>query len=149
MRVVTVSGTRDIAHRSVTEYADLFAAYLGPLVDGAHCYVGGAKGIDTLALCWLASRTGAGLTVVVPGTVQQQPAEARQAIAQVRDRLAEVVELRAPALDTPAYHARNRWMVDRSTMTIGFPRAERTRSGTWQTLTYTHDAGKPHLIVPV
>ncbi|MBT2415250.1 DNA-processing protein DprA [Streptomyces sp. ISL-12] len=148
-RSITVSGTRSVGHRSLTEYAALFGEYLGPFVEGAHCYVGGAKGIDSLALLWLARATEAGLTVVVPGTVDQQPEEARQAIARVRDRVTEVVQLRASELNAASYHARNQWMVDHSTMTIGFPRAGQRRSGTWQTLTYAHDAGKPCLIVPV
>ncbi|MEU4652757.1 hypothetical protein AB0G32_02200 [Streptomyces sp. NPDC023723] len=146
---MTITGTRSTGHRSRTEYAGLFGEYLGPFANCAHFYVGGAKGIDSLALLWLARNTGAGLTVVVPGVVDQQPEEARQAIARVRDRIAEVVQLRAPELNTAAYHARNRWMVDRSSMTIGFPRVGQTQSGTWQTLTYTHDEGKPHLVVPV
>ncbi|GAA4804900.1 hypothetical protein [Streptomyces ziwulingensis] len=146
---MSITGTRSTEHRGLTEYAALFGEYLGPFANGAHFYLGGAKGIDSLALLWLARNTEAGLTVVVPGTVDQQPTRARQAVAQVRDRVTEVVQLRAPELSTASYHARNRWMVDHSTMTIGFPRAGQTQSGTWQTLTYTHDEGKPHLVVPV
>ncbi|MFK0116341.1 hypothetical protein [Streptomyces sp. NPDC090994] len=148
-RSVTITGTRSTGHRGPTEYTALFGEYLGPFADGAHFYVGGARGIDSLALLWLARNTEAGLTVVVPGTVEQQPEEARQAIVRVRDRLTDIVQLRAPELNTAAYHARNRWMVDHSAMTIGFPRAGQAQSGTWQTLTYTRDMGKPHLIVPV
>ncbi|GEC08540.1 hypothetical protein SSP24_61950 [Streptomyces spinoverrucosus] len=60
-----------------------------------------------------------------------------------------LLELGAAELETPAYHAPNRWMVDRSSMTIGFPRGDDPSSGTWQTLNYTADQGKPRLIVPV
>ncbi|MFB7532504.1 hypothetical protein ACFC0C_30675 [Streptomyces sp. NPDC056178] len=59
------------------------------------------------------------------------------------------MELGAPELRTPAYHARNRWMVDRTSMTIGFPHAAEPSTGTWQTIGYTAEQGKPRLIVPV
>ncbi|EKX61218.1 hypothetical protein STRIP9103_02707 [Streptomyces ipomoeae 91-03] len=146
---MTITGTRNTSHRSLDEYAQLFADYLCPFAKGDHFYVGGAKGIDSLSLLWLAGNTAADLTVVVPGTVDQQPAEARQTIARVRDRIKEIVELGADELCTAAFHARNRWMVDRTEMTIGFPRAGQLTSGTWQTLNYTRDRGKPHLVVPV
>nr|WP_268256777.1 DNA-processing protein DprA [Streptomyces spiralis] len=148
-RTVTITGTRSTGHKSLTEYAQLFSAYLGPFATGAHFYIGGAKGIDSLSLVWLAGNTQAALTVVVPGTVEQQPAEARQAIARVRERISEMVELAAPDLNSASYHARNRWMVDRSSMTIGFPLAGQLQSGTWQTLNYTRGQGKPHLVVPI
>ncbi|QES25783.1 hypothetical protein DEJ47_04340 [Streptomyces venezuelae] len=148
MRTVAITGTRSTGHRSLDEYADLFADYLGPFAD-SHFYIGGAKGIDSMSLLWLAGNTPAQITVVVPGTVDQQPAEARQAIARTRDRITEIVELKAPELRSPAYHARNRWMVDRSRMVIGFPHSSEPSSGTWQTLTYASDLGKPRLIVPV
>ncbi|MGW5123331.1 hypothetical protein ACWEQ7_04550 [Streptomyces sp. NPDC004069] len=149
MRTVTITGTRSTSHKPLGEYAQLFTDFLSPFAAGAHFYIGGAKGIDSLTLLWLAGNTGAALTVVVPGTVCQQPAEARQAIARVRDRITEVVELAARDLNTAAYHARNRWMVDHSEMTIGFPRAGQLRSGTWQTLNYTRDQGKPFLVAPI
>ncbi|MET9294257.1 hypothetical protein [Streptomyces sp. NPDC003077] len=150
MRSVTITGTRDTGHRSLAWYADLFTAYLSPFAtDDAHFYVGGARGIDSLALLWLAGNTKSGISVVVPGTVAQQPADARQAIEQSRDRLTEVVELGAAPLGSPAYHARNRWMVDRSGLVIGFPLGGAETSGTWQTINYAAEQSKPRLIVPV
>ncbi|QDQ16298.1 hypothetical protein FH965_13350 [Streptomyces spectabilis] len=147
---VAVTGTRNTEHRGLVEYTDLFRDYLGPFASpGAHFYVGGAKGIDSMALVWLADHTSAAITVVVPGRLDQQPVEAQQAIARTRDRIEEIVELRAPELKTPAFHARNRWMVDHAHMTIGYPRRAEESSGTWQTLNYTRDQGKPSLIVPV
>ncbi|GAA2661319.1 hypothetical protein [Streptomyces vastus] len=148
---VTITGTRSTGHHELTWYAELFAQFLGPFaVDQAHFHIGGAKGIDSLSLLWLAGNSKAKITIVTPGTVAQQPAEARQAIQQCRDRITEIVELGAEALGTPAYHARNRWMVDRSDMVIGFPLADpEGTSGTWQTLNYGAQQGKPRLIVPV
>ncbi|MBL1118828.1 DNA-processing protein DprA [Streptomyces sp. 110] len=148
---VTITGTRSTGHREMSWYAQLFASYLGPFAeDQAHFHVGGAKGIDSLTLLWIAGNAKSKITIVVPGTVAQQPAEARQAISQCRSRIAEVVELRAEEVRTPAYHARNRWMVDRSDMVIGFPKEDAPEtSGTWQTLNYGTERGKPRLIVPV
>ncbi|UNO42214.1 DNA-processing protein DprA [Streptomyces sp. MST-110588] len=149
-RRVTITGTRETSHRSVEWFDGLFAGYLAPFATGGtHFYVGGALGIDSLALLWLAGNTGSSLTVVVPGTAREQPADAREAISRVRDRVSSVVELGASPLRTAAFHARNRWMVDRSDLTIGFPLAGRTSSGTWQTLDYTAERGLPRLIVPV
>ena len=150
MRSVAITGTRDTGHRSPAEYARIFADYIGPFVAASsHFLIGGAKGIDSLSLLWLAGNTTAQITVVVPGTVDQQPGEARQAIVRARGRISEVVELAAAELRTPAYFARNRWMVDHSDMTIGFPREGAPPTGTWQTLNYAADQGKPRLIVPV
>ncbi|GAA0654207.1 hypothetical protein GCM10009548_20580 [Streptomyces malaysiensis subsp. malaysiensis] len=150
-RAVAITGTRATAHRDLAGYAELFASYLRPFADAdAHFYIGGAKGIDSLSLLWLVGNAEARITVVVPGTVQQQPDEARQAIARSRGRITEVVELRAEQLGAPAFHARNRWMVDRSDMVIGFPLAgSHGTSGTWQTLDYAAQQVKPHLVVPV
>ncbi|MEV6836753.1 hypothetical protein AB0N17_19975 [Streptomyces sp. NPDC051133] len=146
-----ITGTRETGHRELTWFGDLFGTYLAPWArDDAHFFIGGAKGIDSLTLLWLAGHSKSRITVVVPGTVAQQPAEARQAIERCRDRLAEVVELGAAELRTPAYHARNRYMVDRAQMVLGFPReGPEGTSGTWQTINYAASRGKPRLIVPV
>ncbi len=148
MRTVAVTGTRNTGHRSPAEYADLFADYLGPFAD-AHFYIGGAKGIDSLALLWLAGNTQAAITIVVPGRVDQQPAEARQAITRSRDRIKGIIELKAVELRSLAYHERNRYMVDRASMVVGFPHRDEAESGTWQTLNYCAQLGRPRLIVPI
>ncbi|MFD0291972.1 hypothetical protein [Streptomyces sp. NPDC127118] len=150
MHAVAITGTRSTDHRPRDEYLALFATYLGAFARSAF-YVGGAKGIDTLALLWLAESTHADVTVVVPGTVAEQPEEARQSISHARNlkRIKKIVELGAPDLSAEAYHARNRWMVDRSALTIGFPHSAAPSSGTWQTIGYAADQGKPRLIVPV
>ncbi|CAM5355677.1 hypothetical protein SCALM49S_00132 [Streptomyces californicus] len=149
MRTIAITGTRRTGHKNPAEYADLFEQYLGPFAQNAHFYIGGAAGIDSLALLWLADRTTSAITVVAPGTMSRQPPEARDAVARSRDRIKEVVELGATELHAPAYHARNRWMVDRTSMTIGFPHATEPSTGTWQTIEYTAEQGKPRLIVPV
>ncbi|WP_055555330.1 DNA-processing protein DprA [Streptomyces sp. NBRC 110028] len=150
-RSVTITGTRSTGHRGLDSYAELFTNYLTPFADiETRFYIGGANGIDSLSLLWLAENTHAQITIVVPGTTRQQPAEAQHAITHTRDRITEVVELHAAELDSPAFHARNRWMVDHSDMVIGFPLpGPQGRSGTWQTLNYGAEQGKPHLVVPV
>ncbi|MFH8404752.1 hypothetical protein ACH4FX_08235 [Streptomyces sp. NPDC018019] len=154
---ITITGTRATGHHPDQWYETVFTTYVAPFsTPRAHFFVGGAKGIDSLALSWLAAHTRSAVTVVVPVTVEEQPEEAQQAMAQCRSRITEIVELRAPGLHAAAYHARNRWMVDRSELTIGFPldgpddASGRTgKTGTWQTLDYTASLSKPRLIVPV
>lgn len=150
IRAAAITGTRSTGHRDLDGYAELFTSYLARFADAeTRFYIGGAKGIDSLSLLRLARNTRAHITIVVPGTVRQQPAEAQQAITRSRDRITEVVELRAAELGSPAFHARNRWMVDRSHMVIGLPLlGPQGRSGTWQTLNYGAEQGKPQLIVP-
>ncbi|MBQ0829650.1 hypothetical protein [Streptomyces tagetis] len=148
---VAITGTRQTGHREPGEIGDLFGRYLAPwATPAARFSVGGARGIDSLSLLWLAGNTSSHLTVVVPCTVARQPPEARQAIERCRDRLDAVVELGAAEPRTPAFHARNRWMVDRADLVIGFPLADtEDGSGTWQTLDYAAEQGKPRLIVPL
>jgi hypothetical protein len=148
---ITITGTRAVEGHEGPHYGRLFDLYLAPFVKAGHGFlVGGAIGIDTLALHWLASQ-GAPVTVAVPSTVAEQPDPARDAIRRAqREALVAVVELRHPGFpDAEAYHARNRWMVDRSQFTIGFPRTGEDGSGTWYTLDYAAGKGLPRLIVPV
>lgn len=149
---VTITGSRRTEHREPAEYGLLFDAYLRPFASGgSHIYVGGAVGIDTLALAWLAEHTPAALTVVVPCTLADQPEQARQTVLRVTRHVqrGSLVELGAPQLGAEAYHTRNRWMVDRSDLVIGFPHGDDPRSGTWYTIHYGADQGRPRLIVPI
>lgn len=152
-RAITITGTRSTGHRAVSDYAQIFCAYLAPFTDEtAHFYIGGALGIDSLSLAWLASVTTARLTVVVPGTVSGQPPGAQQAIEAAREsgRLSEAIELQHPLHPSAeAYHHRNRWMVDRSDFVIAFPHDNDQTRGTWITANYAAEQGKPRLIVPI
>lgn len=148
---VTITGTRSTGHRPLEEYRRLFEEYLTPFArDGVRFYLGGATGIDSLALLWLTWETRVYLTVAVPARLADQPADARHAIATATDagRLDELVEL-SGQLATPGYHARNRWMVDRSEMIIGFPRSGTAASGTYYTLDYAAKLDKPRMVLPV
>lgn len=152
VRHVTITGTRSVPAESETQLPVLFEDYLRPFArPDAHFYLGGAAGIDTAALDWLADRTQASLTVAVPCTVSDQPAAAAASIHRWQDagRVVEVVELGADRLGTAAYHARNRWMVDRSGFVIGFPRGTEPTSGTWYTVNYAAEQGKPRLVIPI
>lgn len=149
MLFITVSGTRTTTDGEGDRYRALFERWLAPfLVGDCLVHVGGAVGIDTLALRWLTTREHVAIRVVVPRSVADQPAPAREAIAAATllPRVS-VVELAAPALGTAAYHDRNRWMVDRSEFVVGFPQGDDRRSGTWQTLDYAHSLQRPYLVV--
>ncbi|NSC22827.1 hypothetical protein FM076_17285 [Streptomyces albus subsp. chlorinus] len=148
MRKITITGTRTTGHRDLAHYTRLFETYVAPFASDAHFHLGGSRGIDSLALTWLAGETEAWITVAVPGTLDQQPPEARHAVNRAWDRIAEIVELGADPLDDAAYLARNRWLVDRSSFVIGFPVGTSTGSGTWQTLEYAAQQDKARLIVP-
>jgi hypothetical protein len=151
-RTVTITGARSTEHLSRTELTALFELYVLPFAEpDAHFYVGGALGIDTLALDWLAEATTSQVSVVVPRSVRDQPDAAVEAITtwQQVGRLAEVVELKTDELGTDGYFARNRWMVDRSEFVIGFPYSGDQVSGTGYTLGYAAEQGKALLIVPI
>lgn len=151
-RRVTITGTRSIGEADHERVDSLFEDYLRPFADtDTRFHVGGAVGIDTAALIWLCQRTTAELYVVVPCRVADQPGEAVAAIEAGRraGRLADIVELGADGLGTSAYHARNRWMVDRSELVIGFPRGTNQAQGTWYTLNYAAEQSKPRLVVPL
>lgn len=150
---VAITGTRSIGDAPVDELAEAFEAYLRPFSDStAHFYVGGASGVDTAALQWLAKNSEAALTVVVPCRIVDQPAGSAEVIDRLRgeERLADVVEMGATLLGKAAYHARNRWMVDHCGLVIGFPRGEESvGGGTWYTLSYAAEQGRARLIVPL
>jgi hypothetical protein len=152
-RAITVSGARAIDRHSASGHDELFDQYLAPFAaEDTQFYVGGAVGIDSLALRWLTERSRAAITVVVPATVADQPDDARSEIsaASRAGRLREVIELRHPRFPAPeAYHVRNRWMVDHSEFLIAFPRGTDSTSGTWQAVDYAAASAKPRLIVPL
>jgi predicted Rossmann-fold nucleotide-binding protein len=117
------------------------------LEDGTVVLLGGATGVDTLALRWLAAWEQVRVVVVVPGRLRDQPADA-QAAVRVAPRTT-VTELAAAGLDTAAHHARNRHMVDRVDLVIAFPRNDEPEGGTWHTIAYARAHQVPHLVVPV
>jgi DNA recombination-mediator protein A len=153
LRGITISGARSTSHLPNSTYVDLFEQYVEPFVSpDVRFYLGGATGIDTLALRWLAENGPPQITVAVPCTLDDQPPDARAAIVEVlktRDE-AELVELRRSAHpDADAYHYRNRWMVDRSELLIAFPHGDHEGSGTQYTIEYARTVNKARLVVPI
>ncbi|WP_284748261.1 DUF4118 domain-containing protein [Amycolatopsis sp. RTGN1] len=82
----------------------------------------------------LASFVGIGLVVAVllesTAVMRRRAADTSAEAAVLAVLVASVVR----HLGSPAYHARNRWMVDRSELVIGFPRGTNQAQGTWYTL---------------
>ncbi|MEO6083480.1 MAG: hypothetical protein ABIQ18_10290 [Umezawaea sp.] len=149
---MTITGARAVAHLSTEELVEFFVAYVLPFaVAEAEFYVGGAIGVDTAALEWLAEETKAAVTVVVPRTVRDQPDVASRAIVKWHEagRLKDLVELDIDEVGIDGYLARNRWMVDRSDLVIGFPRSGDQGSGTGYTLGYAASQGKALLVAPI
>jgi len=67
---VTITGTRSIDMTAESRLTGLFDDYLRPFADpDARFHLGGAAGIDTAVLDWLAEHTKVILIVVVPCTV--------------------------------------------------------------------------------
>ncbi|QNG55288.1 hypothetical protein H6H00_01510 [Pseudonocardia petroleophila] len=150
---MAITGTRSIGDAPDDRLAEVFEAYLRPFAGpAAHFYVGGASGVDTAALQWLAAHSESALTVVVPCRTVDQPPGPAEVVERLRgeDRLAGVVEMGATLLGKAAYHARDRWMVEHSGFVIGFPRGEESLGGgTWYTLNYAAEQGRARLVVPL
>ncbi|XVS65508.1 hypothetical protein ACQPYE_05450 [Actinosynnema sp. CA-299493] len=93
IRNITITGTRAVGTNDSDDLNSLFNDYLAPFAT-AHFYIGGAAGIDTAALDWLADNTSAPLTIVVPSTIANQPESASSAIVSwhARNRLTKVIE---------------------------------------------------------
>jgi hypothetical protein len=153
---IAVTGTRQVEGR-LDVLGELFEHVLTPFAQtGAadrHWLLGGAAGIDTLALRFLAARDSGGLTVAVPVRCADQPADARAAIRQASaaGRLERVVELaHAEGVGPAAFTARNFWLVEHADLVVGFPlSAKNDGSGTWETLGYAAELGKPYLVAPL
>jgi predicted Rossmann fold nucleotide-binding protein DprA/Smf involved in DNA uptake len=152
-RALVISGSRRTEHRPPKDYDALFSEFLAPfVVDSTTVYVGGAVGIDSLALTWLVANTQARVVIAAPSTVSGQPEEAQAAIAAALESSAhvEVVELRHPEFPSAAaYHSRNRWMVDQAGLLVAFPRGNNPSSGTIYTVNYAAEHGLLYIVVPI
>lgn len=146
---IAITGTRQIEPHT-QKLSALFEQLLTPFAArGCEWMLGGAAGVDTVALQFLA-RTEKHLVVAVPARLEDQPADAGAAVAEARraGRLARLVELAHPeGVGSAAFTARNRWLVDHSDLVIGFPlHPVDDGSGTWETLRYAAELGKPYLV---
>ena len=137
---IAITGIRDLA-RSHLAVVDLAVA---ELVGGRPDAVlfGGARGTDTVALAaaWAALQgvRPPRLIVIVPARLRDQPPEARAWARRCAD---EIVELKAPALDRKAYHARNAEMVRRADGLLAF--WDGRAGGTQRTIELAEDARIP------
>jgi hypothetical protein len=153
---IAITGTRQVESRSET-LKGLFTSVLTPFATAftpdRGWLLGGAAGVDTLALRFLAGFDSGRLTVTVPVRRADQPADAQNAIqrAQAAGRLDRVVELAHPeGIGPAAFTARNFWLVDHADLVIGFPlSATDDGSGTWETLNYAAELGRPYLVAPL
>lgn len=132
--IIAITGHRD--------FSDIGAVYRGLDQLRAREYVfGGARGLDTEALKYLARTQADRLrTVVVANRVVDQPQVAREAIRRFATR---IVELRNTGPDR--FMIRNRYMVDYATHLRAFYDG-RLRGGTYRTLQYARRLLKPFSI---
>lgn len=147
-RLIAITSAREGTVSGDTLNANLLPFAVAP----AHFLIGGARGLDTDILLWLAKCSMSTITVVVPWTVEEQPYSSKLAINQLLDlNRIQVNELRSSSPSPAAYHNRNKYMVDRSSLVIGFPIHGNWESsrGTWSTLDYAKKQKRPRLIVPV
>ena len=151
---IAVTGSRDLGSRSEADVIGAFESFLLPFARaGVRWILGGAAGIDTMALDWLTGLDHpGGRLVVVPVTVADQPREAQLAIEEAQGHGApvEVIELCHPSGSGPAaWTARNQFMVDHCQLVIGFPASDLPdQSGTWETLEYARRCRRALLTVP-
>ena len=140
--VVMVTGHRHITSADVATVEREVAAEVAA---GARRWVfGGAIGVDTVALlaAWGPSQH---CTVIVPGTVAQQPVEARKVIEARAD---SVVEMCAANLSSSApYMLRNAAMVHASSRVLAF--TDGGPSGTRNAMEYARFQARPVRVVGV
>ncbi len=127
---IAITGHRD--------YGDPAAMYRGlDRIGARQFYFGGARGIDTDALIYVAETKPQSIrTVVVPNRLADQPVAARAAI---RQHATNIIELKNTGPDR--YQFRNQYMVNRADKTVGFYNYT-GRGGTYQTINYARSQGK-------
>jgi len=121
------------------EYPDPAALYRGlNQLKADHYMFGGARGIDSDALEYLARTQPSSIrTVVVPNRLIDQPGEAQVIIKR---HATNVIELHNTGPDR--YFIRNKYLVDNSTRVQAFYDF-REHGGTYQTINYANNRGKP------
>lgn len=135
--IITITGHRD--------YPDRAALYRGlDRYQARHYYFGGARGVDSDALEYLARTQPRSIrTVVVPNRLIDQPLSSQ---AITRRYATEIIELRNTGPDR--YMIRNNYMVDRSTRVRAFYDF-RGYGGTKNTMDYALKEGKPLSVQPL
>jgi hypothetical protein len=148
---ITITGPRDVVGIEMKTFGRLFRTFLAPF-DGSQTtwLVGGAAGLDTIALHWLWLEGRGHVMVIVPDIVNNQPHESVDMIRNVQlhapERLS-VIELEHENFPMPnSFHDRNHYMVDASDLVIGFPHRTKKCNGTRATLQYAMDRGVARLV---
>lgn len=134
--IIAITGHRD--------YPDRAALYRGlDSMEADHYYFGGARGVDSDALEYIArTQPDAVRTVVVPDRLADQPIQARI----ITERYAQnVIELGNAGPDR--YMIRNRYLVDNSTEVRAFYDF-RGRGGTHNTIEYARLTGRDFTVHP-
>jgi DNA polymerase III epsilon subunit-like protein len=139
-QVVAVTGHRYITAEDGATVARVVAEY-----PACKWVFGGAIGVDTVALREARKAGLSWLEVIVPGTVAQQPPEARRAIEECAD---SVVEMRARNLrDSAAFMDRNKAMVHAASEVLAF--TDGGPSGTRNAMEYARFQARPVRVVGV
>lgn len=151
-RTLTITGTRATKGVLREDMNALFNETLKPYnTRETSWFIGGAIGVDTYVLDWFVDNIDGTATIVVPKTVADQPMPARKSIdrALMFDNfsLIELKQIIFPASE--AFHHRNRYMVNKSNATIGYPHKTQKSNGTRYTIDYTIDMGKQASIHPI
>lgn len=150
---VTISGTRSTHDRHEVSYYDAFRVSLLPLAMGdAKFLVGGAIGMDYRALGYLLELGKAhNVTIVVPATLERQPEQVKGRLYDAISQGARIVELHAPDFPSGrAYHARNRWMLNRSAFGLFYPQLDQPhKGGTWELMEVAIEKDMPRTVIPV
>ena len=138
-RVVGVTGHRHIAAEDEATVARVVAEY-----PACSWRFGGAAGVDTAALRAARKAGLSWLEVIVPGTVAQQPAEARKAIEECADA---VVEMHGDLSRRETYARRNAAVVHDASEVLAFLDGRRESSGSRQCAEYARMMGRPVTVV--
>ena len=137
--IVCVTGLRDLHPGDLAPVELTICEYIA---DGAAFVVGGARGCDTSAMAVLREfALEVRLTVVLPGTRAQMPAEPR-AILDSFSQSVRVVELGLPLSRPDSYLKRNQYMLDMCTQVLAFS-DDRETGGTWWTINRARARGSP------
>lgn len=124
-RVITVTGSRVIKNEQALELLEKYASqWLGKSFTWL---VGGAIGLDYWCIKWLLSHNE-DCIAVVPFTISEQPTE----VQPLLKKLKKVITLSLPNAKS-SYARRNQYMVDASSIVVGFWADKR---GTYRTLQY-------------
>lgn len=121
--ILVISGIRDPAPEA---FDDIDLAVLDAASAATEVRIGGALGVDTIAIMALAAHP-AHVIVYVPYALRDQPAKAKAAVSEVADH---VVELHLPR-SKGAYLARNAHMLDGADRLLAFTDGRSTGGTAW------------------